>query len=242
MSDFSATVAEFWHAAFAGRQTFAGDDGFTIAIAPELSEDRRVMILELSEGPAMATLTPALADRLDLHRRPPSSVAAFRCALRNADVMLHGADYLFYLPQTARPGLLEQSPGDDVRRLTLDDAALFSEFESDASEQDLDDAYVALDHWRVFGAFERGRLVGAASMYPWQSARIADLGVLTLPPFRGRGHARKLVRAMCRHACELQYEPQYRCQLDNPSSVALAKAAGLALFGTWQTVSPDSPA
>ncbi|WP_201723527.1 MULTISPECIES: hypothetical protein [unclassified Ensifer] len=34
--------------------------------------------------------------------------------------------------------------------------------------------------------------------------------------------------------------PQYRCQLDNHASAALAKAAGLTLFGEWQPVSPGS--
>jgi hypothetical protein len=29
------------------------------------------------------------------------------------------------------------------------------------------------------------------------------------------------------------FEPQYRCQLDNHASVALAKACGLTLFGKW---------
>lgn len=70
--------------------------------------------------------------------------------------------------------------------------------------------------------------------------QIAETGVLTLPPFRGKGHARNVVRAISRYAYEQGFEPQYRCQLDNQASVALAKAAGLTLFGKWQVVSPDS--
>ena len=105
----------------------------------------------------------------------------------------------------------------------------------------LDDAYVELDHWAVFGSFDDGRLVCAASMYPWEDAPIADTGVLTLPSYRGKGHARKVVRAISRYACEQGYEPQYRCQTDNLASVALAKTAGLTLFGTWEVISPDSP-
>lgn len=64
--------------------------------------------------------------------------------------------------------------------------------------------------------------------------------MLTLPPFRGRGHARAVVRAIGRHAFERGYEPQYRCQLDNYASAAVAAAAGLTVFGTWEVVSPDS--
>ncbi|WP_232699141.1 GNAT family N-acetyltransferase [Brevibacillus daliensis] len=128
----------------------------------------------------------------------------------------------------------------DLRRLTEQDDAVFSEFQSSASEQDLDDAYVELDHWAVFGSFEQNRLVSAASMYPWENAQIADLGVLTLTSFRGKGHARKVMRSISKYACDLGYEPQYRCQLDNQSSTSLAKAAGLTLFGKWEVISPDS--
>ncbi len=92
----------------------------------------------------------------------------------------------------------------------------------------------------MYGAFEGERLVCAASAYPWDDAPLADLGVLTLPPYRGRGHARRLVRALSRYAVERGHEPQYRCQLDNHASVAAAGSAGLTRFGTWDVVSPDS--
>jgi RimJ/RimL family protein N-acetyltransferase len=78
-------------------------------------------------------------------------------------------------------------------------------------------------------------------MYPWGGARIADLGILTLPAHRRRCHARAVVRALCKHAAQEGYEPQYRCQLDNQASLAVAKAAGLTRFGTWQVVSSESP-
>jgi RimJ/RimL family protein N-acetyltransferase len=133
--------------------------------------------------------------------------------------------------------LLQESQSKQSRQLGTDDEAAFVEFQSNASQQDLDDAYVELDHWAVFGAFDKGCLVCAASMYPWDDQKIADVGVLTLSPFRGQGHARRVVRAISRHAYRLGYEPQYRCQLDNVASVALAKAAGLTLYGKWDVMS-----
>jgi len=93
----------------------------------------------------------------------------------------------------------------------------------------------------VFGSFEQNRLVCAASMYPWEdNAKIADLGVLTLSAIRGKGHASKVVRSICKYAYDQGYEPQYRCQLDNHISTSLAKAAGLTLFGKWDVISHDS--
>ncbi|WP_244590783.1 GNAT family N-acetyltransferase [Xenorhabdus hominickii] len=68
-------------------------------------------------------------------------------------------------------------------------------------------------------------------------AQIADTGVLTLESFRGKGHARKVVRAISKYAYIQGYEPQYRCQIDNFASSALARAAGLKLFGKWEIAS-----
>ncbi len=147
---------------------------------------------------------------------------------------------MFHFRESDRQVVLDEPLPDGVRQLHTADAAAFGEFQSQASEQDLDDAYVELDHWAVFGAFDQDRLVCAASMYPWAGRMIADVGVLTLPPFRGKGHARGVVRAISGHALALGYEPQYRCQLDNVASGALARAAGLTLYGRWDVISTPS--
>ncbi|WP_200901336.1 GNAT family N-acetyltransferase [Paenibacillus sp. DMB20] len=238
---FSQTITDFWRAPFLNGDVLYSDEVFTVAINPDLSEDRRVMVLETADGRVMAVLTPAMADKVGLDQCQDLSEQAFRRKLNEAGVILHGADYLFYYSEADKNVLLQENPEGVLRRLTEQDDAFFSEFESSASEQDLDDAYVELDHWAVFGSFEQNRLVCAASMYPWKdNAQIADLGVLTLTPFRGKGHARKVVRSICKYACEQGYEPQYRCQLDNQASTTLAKAAGLTLFGKWDVISPDS--
>ncbi|MGO4697845.1 GNAT family N-acetyltransferase [Paenibacillus sp. 2TAB26] len=216
------------------------DEVFTVAINTDLSEDRRVMVLETFVGRVMAVLTPALAEKLSLYQRQDHSEPTFRRKLNEAGVTLHGADYLFYFSEADKNVLLQENLEGVLRRLSEQDDSVFSEFQSSASEQDLDDAYVELDHWAVFGSFEQNRLVSAASMYPWENAQVADLGVLTLTSFRGKGHARKVVRSISKYAYDQGYEPQYRCQLDNLASVSLAKAAGLTLFGKWDVISPDS--
>ncbi|QEN86722.1 GNAT family N-acetyltransferase [Labrys sp. KNU-23] len=239
MSEFSKTITDYWQGSFLGN-TLYRDDVFTIAAKPDLGEESRVMVLEYPDGRTLAVLTPVLAERFDFARRQDLSAARFRQELNEAGLPLHGADHVFYFSQAGKSALLREAPAENVRRLTEKDSNLFAEFQAAASEQDLDNAYVELGHWAVFGAIVEGRLVCAASMYPWDEAQIADLGVLTLEPFRGRGMARKVVRAICRHACEQGYEPQYRCQLDNQASVALAKAAGVTLFGQWAPISPDA--
>ncbi|MFU1795044.1 GNAT family N-acetyltransferase [Paenibacillus azoreducens] len=238
---FSQTITDFWRAQFLNGDVLYSDEVFTVAINPDLDEDCRVMVLETTDGRVMAVLTPAMADKAGLYQRQDLSEEIFRQMLNEAGVTLHGADYVFYFSEAEKDVLLQESLEGVLRRLTEQDDAVFSEFQSSASEQDLDDAYVELDHWAVFGSFEQNRLVSAASMYPWgYNAQIADLGVLTLTTFRGKGHARKVVRSICKYAYDQGYEPQYRCQLDNQASTALAKAAGLTLFGKWDVISPDS--
>ena len=256
---FSSVVTDFWTRIFTAGECLHTDGDFWLTVNAELSDDRRAMVLETVSGQVMAAVTPVLEKKLALVRHPVASPDGFRQRLREAAVTLHGADYVFYFPDSDKQSLLGGEAGEnsiirrqgaensiirrqgaEVRQLTSEDRAAFTGFESAASEQDLDDAFVELDHWAVFGAFEQGQLVSAASAYPWGGALLADLGVLTLQPFRGRGHARRVVRSISRHALDRGYEPQYRCQLDNQVSVALARGAGLALFGKWEVVSPTS--
>jgi GNAT superfamily N-acetyltransferase len=236
---FSSVVTDFWSRIFTAGERLHTDGDFWLTVNAELSEDRRAMVLETVSGQVMAAVTPVLEKKLALVRHPVVSPDGFRQRLREAAVTLHGADYVFYFPDSDKQSLLGGEAG-EIRQLTSDDRAAFTGFESAASEQDLDDAFVEVDHWAVFGAFEQGQLVSAASAYPWGGALLADLGVLTLPPFRGRGHARRVVRSISRHALDRGYEPQYRCQLDNQASVRLARGAGLASFGKWEVVSPTS--
>ncbi|OTA15283.1 acetyltransferase [Xenorhabdus vietnamensis] len=241
MSLFSKTITDFWQAPLLNGDVIYSDDVFTIATNANLEEDDRLMVLETTDGRIMVVLTPELAEKAGLYHQEKISEAIFRRKLHEADITLHGADYIFYFPETERDRLLQENLDGELRQLTEEeDEDVFSGFQSSASEQDLDNAYVELDHWVVFGSFEQNRLISAASMYPWDDAQIADLGVLTLAPFRGKGHARKVVRTISKHAYAQGYEPQYRCQLDNLASSALAKAAGMTLFGKWELVSPDS--
>jgi GNAT superfamily N-acetyltransferase len=238
MTAFSHAIESYWRESFTGELLFAGDS-LTVTANSNLKDSRRLMLLETVDGRASVVMTPELADAAGLPQERTLTVPLLRRTLEQAGLRLHGADSLFYFPTSALDTLRHESTADHVRKLGAADAAAFDEFRAGASEQDLDDAYVELDHWAVFGAFEQSRLVCAASMYPWDDRQIADVGVLTLPSSRGRGHARAVVRAISSHAVAQGYEPQYRCQLDNAASARLAGSAGLSLFGRWDVISPD---
>ncbi|MEV4371886.1 GNAT family N-acetyltransferase [Nonomuraea sp. NPDC049637] len=237
---FPSTLTEFWLTPSTTSRVIHEDDAFSVLVDTVLDEDERLTILTTTDGRTRVLLTSAVATTMGLEDGQPVDEADFRQRLEKSGISLHGADNLFYFTDEARETLLGEPDDPSIRPLTEADADMFGQFEAAASEQDRDDAFVELDHWAVYGAFDDGRLVCAASMYPWNDTPLADLGVLTLPPYRGKGHARRLVRAISRHALARGYEPQYRCQLDNHASVAAAGSAGLTRFGTWDIVSPDS--
>ncbi|HEV7304653.1 GNAT family N-acetyltransferase [Ensifer sp.] len=216
MAQFSPEITDHWRATLSSGTVVQGESGFTVAITSALDGDSEAMVLKTADRQVMAAVSPALAEKLAVSGRPDLCEPVFLHMLQEAGVTLHDADYIFYFAEAEKAALLREQPASSVRLLTADDASVFAEFQSSASEEDLDAAYVELDHWLVFGAFDGDRLVCAASMYPWkEESRIADMGILTLATHRGKGHARCVVRAISRHALGQGYEPQYRCQLDN---------------------------
>ncbi|SHX02752.1 putative acetyltransferase [Mycobacteroides abscessus subsp. abscessus] len=243
MPDFSPVITDYWTAAFSGK-TLHRNEHLTITVKPGLDHDERAAILRpAGDKPVSVTVSPAVADALteDIAALGNPTAVGIRAALATRGVVLNGADNVFYLSESAADDILGEAASTDVRPLTSGDGEMFASFKAAVSEQDWDEAYVELDHWAVFGAFDgHGRLVSIGSMYPWDDeVPLADAGVLTLDSARGRGHAKTLVRAMFRHALMEGYEPQYRCQLDNAASNKLAASLGLQLFGQWETVIPD---
>lgn len=231
MAAFSATVTGHW--------LIDGDDVRAV-VDDSLPANRSVSILELASGAGVLRVTTDRAAALGVSAGDPVDLGQLRSAAAVAGIVLHDPDHLFYLPVEEQEVLRTEAAAEGTRRLTETDADAFAEFAAAAPEADLDEAFVELDHWLVFGTFVDGRIVAAASMYPWDGTRLADLGVITLPAYRGNGLARRTVRALSGAAVEAGYEPQYRCQLDNQASVALAGAAGFVRFGTWWVIGQDT--
>lgn len=236
---FSGTVIGHWLGGVMRQGPLDTADGFHVVVDPALPANRRVMLLEPVAGGGVLSIVPDMAARLAVGAGAYIGRARLAAAMQGASLEFNGADDLFYFPVAEHAVLAAEPVPGLVRPLGKDDADAFAAFESSAPAADLDEAFVELDHWLVFGAFAQGRLACVASMYPWSHTRLADLGVITLPAFRGRGLARKTVRALSARALALGYEPQYRCQPDNRASVALARSCGLSLFATWDVVKPD---
>lgn len=237
---FSSTVDEYWFGTIARPDVPGPVGALRVAVDPALPRDRRVMVLELPDTGGLVTVGRAEATALGLEHGREVSTHALQRALDRASITLNGADALCYFSSDEKARLRREERPGFVRQLTQADAGLFAGLVAAAPADDLDEAFVELDHWLVFGAVIEDRLVCAASMYPWGGTTLADLGVITLPEHRGRGVARAVVRAIGAHAIALGHEPQYRCRLDNVPSLALAASAGLERFGTWDVVRDES--
>lgn len=214
-------------------------NGVLVAVDPILTKNRAVSLLHVKNGPSILSLSTEQAAGLGLSGQVRISTAELSARLSQSGISLNDPDHLFYLPVSEQAVLRDENHPSDTRRLTDVDAAAFAVLTASAPEVDLDEAFVEIDHWLVFGTFIDGRLVSVASMYPWSGTRLADLGVITLPEFRGLGLGRATVRAISAEAIGSGYEPQYRCQLDNAASVALARASGFSCFGEWEVIDHD---
>jgi len=162
------------------------------------------------------------------------SPTEFRQRLTAQGMTIQALDIVHYLPLATQAGLAVNASADGGRQLeSASDAAAFAEFQAAAPPEDLDDAYVELDHWAVFGVFVGERLVAAASAYPWRGSTLADIGVITLPEFRGQGRGRTVVQALAAHCLAAGHEPQYRCDPANTASVWLGRHVGFLPYATW---------
>lgn len=246
---FSRTVIEHWLPGAVAACATGSPDDTLVVVDPTLADNRALSVLSLPHERAILTLTPSWARTLGVAAGDVLATDRVDDLIRAAPVTLNDPDALFYIPAAATS--LRTADADDsadaaapdhrhTRRLTGDDRDAFARFTRAAPADDLDEAFVELDHWLVYGTFVGGELVAAASAYPWGRSRLADVGVITLPSHRGRGLGRETIRAISAASFTLGYEPQYRCQLDNSPSIALAEAAGFVRFGQWRVILPAS--
>lgn len=233
--EFSPAVIDFW---MRGVAPSARPHRVHVVVDPTLSEARSASVLAVTDGPQILAVSPDRAHDMGLAHGDEHEPDHIASALERAGVTLNDPDDIFHFSVAEARALVAETPRHGVRALTFDDRVAFDHFIDAAPDDDVDEAFVELEHGLVFGCFVDDSLVSAASMYPWDDSMLADTGVLTLPDHRGRGYAAATVRALSAEALRRGYEPQYRCQVENLASVAVARSARLSLFGTWKVVLP----
>lgn len=237
MNNFSDVVHRYWKSQMINGDIVHFDELLTLVSNPKLDDSYKMMILEMTNKHIMVVANPVVASELKLSNLKEYSIASLRKEISKCKLVLHPADYIYYLPYNKVPNTPEAEDGIIIRVLNREfDKQVFNQFESICTEDDLDGAYVSLDHWVVYGAFDKGILIGVCSMYTWDSTKLADLGVIIADPYRGRGIGTRLVKTISRDVVSKGYVPQYRCQTDNKPSIALAEASGFDLFGEWEVI------
>lgn len=172
MIDVPRLIVDYWQAAFDGGVITNGKLSLTVSSA--LNRKRQAMVLECPGGLMRAALTPELAGRIGVNETEDITVVSLQERLIKAGIVLHDPEFLFYRPDDAlKEPMIDQSRA--PRQLTESDRGVFNAFHAEASEQDMEDAFVELDHWAVFGCFDGGRFVSAANSITPIRARAAGL-------------------------------------------------------------------
>jgi hypothetical protein len=148
MTDFPTQILDYWHRMFETGTVIADSGTFSVTVNPAPSRKRQAMILEQLGGRARAALTPTLARNIGIDRMQYASATEFRQRLANGGAILHDPDMMFYFPISA--SMQANDALSAPRQLTNNDCAAFETFQAAASEQDLENAFVELDHWALF--------------------------------------------------------------------------------------------
>lgn len=238
MTAVSAPIFATWIAPFETPVALQVSPQFRLAIDASIEPDAMAQILYRGDQ-TFALIAPVLSENPAV--RDARDEESLRAALAASGIEMNGPDFLHFLPEGKKARLSVTPNPSHIRLLTDQDAELFAKFANSCPADDFEEAFVELQHWAVYGAFDDGRIVAAGSAYPYDEiTSLADLGVVTLPSHRGRGLGRDVIHALARHAIERGFEPQYRCQIDNAPSVTLAARSGFERFASWDVSVPEA--
>ncbi|MFX0117255.1 MAG: GNAT family N-acetyltransferase [Candidatus Hodarchaeota archaeon] len=152
----------------------------------------------------------------------------------NWQITLDHTDYIYYLsPNEFVPFTPEREY--IVRQLSMKDKNLLDTLHSACPFDEVDNAYVHIDHELAFGAFFEQTLVAAASVYDWRGIT-GDVGVLTHPGFRRKGLGKSVVSAICEREIANDRIVQYRAHVELISSWKIPEALGFKRYFKEETL------
>ena len=241
-----SAIGDYWNLPPTRGEVLWHEGVTSVAVDPLLTDKRLARHLKRPDGTEVLELRQDIADAFRASGVALDGIDSALEWLASQGHEFADWEYVFYLTDHARAQFGGAALPEECRVLTEADAELFAAFQAGISEDDLDEAFVELDHWLVLGAMnftdgEGETIMAASSVYPWDGTTLADVGIVTSPAFRGRGLARTVVRAAAIATLAKGYEPQYRCQLTNTASKATGEASGFELFATWRVVTGEAP-
>lgn len=111
-----------------------------------------------------------------------------------------------------------------IRRLELNDKEDLLSLNKTCTPEEVDNAYVEIDHEIILGCFDGDKLVSAASTVDWDA--YYDIGIITHSDYRKRGLAKRLVYELCLEIFKSGKIPLYRFEVSLFGSAGVAKSLG----------------
>ena len=93
----------------------------------------------------------------------------------------------------------------------------------------------------AYGVVEDGQVVALAFAHKTgiMEKSVAEVGVITAEPYRGRGHAQAALSLLVRDVLQRDGVVRYECDPDNAASIAVARKVDLAEYGmSLQFINP----
>jgi GNAT superfamily N-acetyltransferase len=226
---------EIWSTFYFEGKPFLKRRDIEIYINDSLNKDEDLTVITYSNRLTRVSLTSEMSTTIGLNEQSKIyNLASFRSFLIKNRIQLHTPDKVYFLSKKRQNVSL--NPNLTIRTLTDRDREIFSRFANKIDPEELDNAYVELDHWAVYGLFIADILIASCSLYPWRETINADIGVVTLQNYRGNGFAKLLVSYAYEQISKKGYILQYRTQKDNLPSIKLAESLELSFFGEWQPI------
>ena len=119
--------------------------------------------------------------------------------------------------------------GTETREIQATEWPLFDQFMAANTPEDQDVCSLESGRTPTIGVFHRDQIV-SASGYELKFDKVANIGILTHPEFRGQGFARQAVSAITEYALTLPIGVQYWTLLENHNSVKTARSLGFTQF------------
>lgn len=222
-------VDAFWADAFGCDRALFGRPGVHVVDGgPWLSDYQGLYFLRLDatllvHAPSgLRARVKASAGDADAHDLFTRDAAA---NLAGSAVLVLGPSRHHYADAVARA-----EPGDAVRELGSDDQDALDALRHACGNDDWDEGGFGDLPARRFGIYKGRALIAAGNLTEWRGS-FSDVGLVTHPGYRGRGHARAVTRAMTRAALDSADVVRYRALTTNAASLAVARREGFLPYG-----------
>jgi len=237
MPSFEETIINQWAGRFQCAASVMQQRGTSLLPDEKYAHKQMIDLWHIGEhtfgryDPAYAGLMDGMM--ADLPAKTALSGSDIQDRLPANAILSHDVDFFHYLRPADLP---EFTPPQSfsVRQLGPADREDLSALHSHCTPEEVDNAFVEVDHEIAFGCFSGDELAAAASGY--RMTGFMDIGVLTHKRYRKLGLGKAVVGALCAWSIAHEVIAQYRCDAHNSGSLGVARTLKFQLFFRSETI------